>query len=346
MGERRLSKLEEILEGLTHNLQRAAEISLSRSADVRERRGRLGELRLYARLSAIAASNVGKSLSEEYSRIGRERSSFVGRHSLSSYKRRDRSPEILRLEVLVDALYAIFVDLLALEGRIQGSLPAWEGVRYARTTEEPSQAVYVRSFMTDAKKLERWGWRLAVKRAIDIVLATVSLLLTAPLFLCVAILVRLSSPGPILFRQVRCGKYGEPFSMYKFRTMRLTDYFVNQSDRLLDPTEGFYFKLDADPRITSIGRFLRKTSLDELPQFFNVLRGDMSLVGPRPPLVEEAQSYDEILLRRMLVKPGVTGLWQVSGPRLSWEDGVRLDLNYVENWSLWHDFGDRRQDNG
>jgi lipopolysaccharide/colanic/teichoic acid biosynthesis glycosyltransferase len=150
----------------------------------------------------------------------------------------------------------------------------------------------------------------------------------------VAAAVRLSSPGPALYRQVRVGQGRVPFRMWKFRTM------VESADRMRPALEaanehdGAMFKMREDPRVTRLGRFLRRYSLDELPQLFNVLAGHMSLVGPRPPLPEEVERYDETELRRLSVKPGITGLWQVSGRSdLSWDETVALDLSYVDNWS-------------
>jgi lipopolysaccharide/colanic/teichoic acid biosynthesis glycosyltransferase len=158
--------------------------------------------------------------------------------------------------------------------------------------------------------------------------------------LAIALGVRFSAPGPVFFRQERVGLNGEHFSMYKFRSMVL-----DAEDRLEELKElasaggnSVMFKMKDDPRVTPIGAFLRQFSLDELPQLFNVLGGSMSLVGPRPPLDREVAVYASHVHRRFLVKPGITGLWQVSGrSNLSWEDTVRLDLYYVENWSITGD---------
>ncbi|WP_423494738.1 sugar transferase [Microbacterium esteraromaticum] len=174
-----------------------------------------------------------------------------------------------------------------------------------------------------------------IKRASDIVMSALGLLLLSPLFLLIAILVKADSAGPAFFRQERVGLGGTTFKMLKFRSM-----VADAEDRLpglLDKSDGngVLFKMRSDPRVTRIGAFLRKYSLDELPQLVNVLRGEMSLVGPRPPLAQEVATYDQWTRRRLLVKPGITGLWQVSGRSdLSWDDSVRLDLYYVENWSL------------
>jgi len=191
---------------------------------------------------------------------------------------------------------------------------------------------------------------LAIKRLMDVVVSAVALLLLAPLFLLVALVVKLSSKGPILFKQERLGQFGKPFTFLKFRSMYVNnDPHIHREfmKRVIsgnhedegDSQKQKYYKMTNDPRITRVGRFLRKTSLDELPQFFNVLRGDMSLVGPRPPLPYECQEYDIWHRRRVFeVKPGLTGLWQVNGrSRVRFDDMVRLDLQYVRSWSLWLD---------
>jgi exopolysaccharide biosynthesis polyprenyl glycosylphosphotransferase len=184
------------------------------------------------------------------------------------------------------------------------------------------------------------GMKRVSKRTFDVVSSVTLILLLSPILLGVAVGVRLSTPGPFLFRQVRVGLDGSHFNMLKFRSM-----VVDAEERLdalneLARNEGnaVMFKMKNDPRVTPIGGFLRRFSLDELPQLFNVLGGSMSLVGPRPPLDSEVAIYENHVHRRFLVKPGITGLWQVSGrSNLSWEDTVRLDLYYVENWSITGD---------
>ena len=174
-----------------------------------------------------------------------------------------------------------------------------------------------------------------MKAVFDRVIALGLIVLLAPVLIGLAIAVRLSSPGPVLFRQQRVGRAGVEFTMLKFRSMyadaehRLGDLYA------LSDGNGVIFKMRDDPRMTPLGRWIRRFSVDELPQLFNVLRGDMSLVGPRPPLSEEVALYAADDSRRMLVKPGITGLWQVSGRSdLSWDESVRLDLRYVDNWSM------------
>ena len=191
----------------------------------------------------------------------------------------------------------------------------------------------------------------AIKRATDVLGSSVALTLLAPILLLVALAVKLSSPGPILYRQKRIGQYGVPFSCLKFRSMytgndpRIHMEYVKQfiEGRAEGASNGTgtnkVYKITRDPRLTGVGRLLRKASLDELPQFFNVLRGEMSLVGPRPPIPYEIEAYDVWHRRRLFeVKPGITGLWQVNGrSRLKFDDMVRLDLRYATTWSLWLD---------
>jgi lipopolysaccharide/colanic/teichoic acid biosynthesis glycosyltransferase len=173
------------------------------------------------------------------------------------------------------------------------------------------------------------------KRLIDLVLAGAALLIVGPLLAVLGLVVRVSSAGPALFRQERIGRAMQPFTMLKLRTM------VAGADRLvaglLDKggADQRFYKFQDDPRITGVGRWLRRWSLDELPQLWNVLRGDMSLVGPRPGLASEVDAYESWQLARLAVRPGITGAWQVSGrSELSFDDCVRLDLAYIEDWSL------------
>jgi exopolysaccharide biosynthesis polyprenyl glycosylphosphotransferase len=179
------------------------------------------------------------------------------------------------------------------------------------------------------------GAKQVIKGAFDKILGVSALTLMAPVFICAAIAIRLADGGPALFRQTRVGRDGRAFTVYKFRTMVL-----DAEDRKIhlvgsNEHDGVLFKIRNDPRITTVGAWLRRWSVDELPQLINVVRGDMSLVGPRPALPDEAARYGSYVRRRLVVKPGITGLWQVNGRSdLSWEESVRLDLRYVENWSL------------
>ena len=182
--------------------------------------------------------------------------------------------------------------------------------------------------------------RARAKRGVDVVGAVLGLVLAAPIMLVVAILLKLSSRGPIIFAQERCGLAGRRFRFFKFRTMidGAEDHRASLSH--LNEMSGPVFKIARDPRITRVGALLRKTSLDELPQLWNVLRGEMSLVGPRPPLPEEVARYDARQFQRLGVVPGITGLWQVSGRSCinDFETWLELDLAYVRRWSLWLDF--------
>ena len=179
------------------------------------------------------------------------------------------------------------------------------------------------------------GGQRVAKRLFDVVVSGVLISFSSPVLILIALVLKVTDPGPVLFRQERVGIEGAHFGMLKFRSM-----VVDAEQRLSElehrnEGNGVLFKMKSDPRITPVGRFLRKYSLDELPQLFNIFAGSMSLVGPRPPLPREVAVYEKDVRRRLLVKPGLTGLWQVSGrSNLSWQDSVRLDLYYVENWSL------------
>ncbi len=186
------------------------------------------------------------------------------------------------------------------------------------------------------------GWKLLVKTGMDVTLSAIALAILWLPMLLIGLAIRVGDRGPALFTQTRVGREGRTFTMYKFRTM------VSNAEELRaelerreaagEPDRGPLFKLKNDPRITPIGRLLRRTSLDELPQLLNIVKGDMSIVGPRPPLPKEVATYDNDAMRRLLVKPGLTGLWQVSGrSNLTWEESIRHDLYYVENWSVMGD---------
>lgn len=194
------------------------------------------------------------------------------------------------------------------------------------------------------------GWGRIIKRLFDIFLSILGLVIALPIMLAVAIAIKTNSKGPIIFAQKRIGEFGKPFVFYKFRSMYTElstgdGYGGKQAEELLaklraesNEADGLLFKMTHDPRVTSVGRFIRKTSLDELPQLFNVLKGEMSLVGPRPALPEEVANYDDTTKRRLLVKPGVTGMWQVSGRNdVTFDEYVRLDTYYIEHWSIWLD---------
>lgn len=182
-------------------------------------------------------------------------------------------------------------------------------------------------------------WQLLVKRIMDIIFGSIGLIITALSFVFIAIAIKLESDGPILFAQNRMGRNGRIFTFYKFRSM-----YKDAEERkkiLMSQNEvnGHMFKITNDPRITNVGKFLRRTSLDELPQFWNILKGDMSLVGTRPPTLDEVDKYETHHWRRLSIKPGLTGMWQVSGRSkiLDFDEVVKLDLEYIDNWTIWLD---------
>ncbi len=195
------------------------------------------------------------------------------------------------------------------------------------------------------RSLRLKAWKLTVlgsyvvKRALDIIVSALGMILLAPVFLAIAIAVKLSSPGPVFFSQVRVGRYGRHFNFYKFRSMRqdaeaLKDGLKKQNES----KDGVIFKMKDDPRITKVGRFLRRTSLDELPQLWNVFIGDMSLVGPRPPVPSEVQEYTLEDRKRLDVIPGITCLWQIKGrSEIPFHEEVRLDKEYILAPGIWKD---------
>jgi exopolysaccharide biosynthesis polyprenyl glycosylphosphotransferase len=180
--------------------------------------------------------------------------------------------------------------------------------------------------------------RLALKRLLDIFGGLVGLVLAGPVMIGTAIAIKLDSKGPVFFKQVRAGRNGRRFTMYKFRSMVVDAEEKKKALMHLNEMGGPVFKIKRDPRITKIGALIRKTSVDELPQLFNIVKGDMSLVGPRPPLPSEVEDYEAWQRRRLSVKPGLTGLWQVSGRnQIDFDEWMQMDLEYIDNWSLWLD---------
>jgi exopolysaccharide biosynthesis polyprenyl glycosylphosphotransferase len=223
------------------------------------------------------------------------------------------------------------VRLEGVEVRVTATLPE---MLASRLTVQPIGGMMALSL----KPVRLSGTQAVVKRAFDLGVSSLGLLVLSPVLLGVAVAVRLSSPGPIFYRQVRVGQRGRPFTILKFRTMRDGADTMVAELRLKHGMNDLMFKLQDDPRVTRVGRLLRRFSLDEIPQLINVVRGEMSLVGPRPPLPEEVTEYEDWQFDRLEVPPGVTGLWQVSGrSELSFDECVRLDLFYIENWSLAYD---------
>ena len=181
--------------------------------------------------------------------------------------------------------------------------------------------------------------QMVLKRGLDIIGSLVGMVLLLAATLVVAPAIKLDSAGPVLFKQTRVGKNGRHFIFYKFRSMYVDAEERKKELKSQNEMEGFMFKMKKDPRVTRVGKFLRKTSIDELPQFWNVLKGDMSLVGTRPPTVDEFEQYESKHRCRLSMTPGLTGLWQVSGRSdiKDFEEVVRLDMEYIDNWSIWED---------
>lgn len=178
----------------------------------------------------------------------------------------------------------------------------------------------------------------AIKRLIDIICSFVGILVLSPLFIIIAIIIKFTSKGPVFFSQKRVGRNGKEFDMYKFRSMVVNAEELKEKLAAQNEMSGPMFKMKDDPRVTKVGKFIRKTSLDELPQLWNILKGDMSLVGPRPSLPKEVAQFDEWMYKRLEVKPGLTCYWQVSGRNnIDFEDWMKLDVKYVEEKNLWID---------
>jgi exopolysaccharide biosynthesis polyprenyl glycosylphosphotransferase len=185
------------------------------------------------------------------------------------------------------------------------------------------------------------SWQMLAKLLLDFFGATAMLIVASPFMVAIAIVIKLTSPGPVFFRQQRSGVNGSPFNIFKFRTMSSNAEQLKHELAAMNEMSGPVFKVTNDPRVTPFGKWLRKYSLDELPQLFNILRGEMSLVGPRPLPVDEVRRFNDLAHRRRLsVKPGLTCLWQVSGRNKisDFREWVRLDLEYIDNWSIWLDF--------
>jgi exopolysaccharide biosynthesis polyprenyl glycosylphosphotransferase len=257
----------------------------------------------------------------------------------------DNLPQILENEVVDEVIFAISQEelkkmedlfLLCEERGITARL----AINFfphviAKTHLEELEGLPLLTFTTAPKN----ELLLLLRRMIDFVGSLLLISILSPLFLMITLLIRLDSPGPAIYRQVRCGLNGRKFTFYKFRSM-VQGAEKQQSDLIAyNMMDGPVFKMKNDPRVTRVGRFLRKTSLDELPQLFNVLRGDMSFVGPRPPIPEEVEKYESWQRRRLSMRPGITGLWQVSGRnQIDFQRWMKLDLEYIDHWSLWLDF--------
>jgi exopolysaccharide biosynthesis polyprenyl glycosylphosphotransferase len=208
--------------------------------------------------------------------------------------------------------------------------------QFAQVGQVLGRSARVRSLSLHwATRYQRQLVVLVIKSVFDKIIATAMMIAFSPVLALISLAIMLEDRGPVLFTQTRVGKDGQPFTVLKFRTMVPDAEARKEALLALNEGDGLLFKLRQDPRITTIGSWLRRTSLDELPQLINVMLGEMSLVGPRPALPVEAALYTDEVSRRLAVKPGMTGLWQISGRSdLSYEDAVRLDLRYVENWTL------------
>ncbi len=210
-------------------------------------------------------------------------------------------------------------------------VPDFYEISFDRVTIQELRGVPLISLRENVIK----GWNYAVKRGLDVLLVALTFPIWAPISLLIMLLIRLDSPGPIIFRQTRIGRNGRPFEFLKFRTMVLNAEELKEQLMAQNERQGIAFKMKRDPRMTRSGRWLRKTSLDELPQFWNVLRGEMSLVGPRPAVPEEVAQYEPWQRRRLEVMPGITGLWQATGrSNTTFDEMVRLDIYYAEHWSV------------
>lgn len=257
---------------------------------------------------------------------------------------------------LVDALHALSVGRVvlafstielqkvqqAIEACEVEGVEAWLCADFIRTSiARPTYEALAGRPMLVFRTTPDISWALLVKEVFDRGAALAGLLLTAPLLAAIAIAIKLTSPGPAIFRQQRAGRHGRPFTMYKFRSMRTDAEMLRSELQAFNLMSGPVFKLEDDPRITPFGRWIRKTSLDELPQLINVLRGEMSLIGPRPLPIYEVEQFELAAHRRRLsMKPGLTCLWQIRGRNTvtQFDDWVRMDLEYIDEWSLWLDF--------
>ncbi len=230
----------------------------------------------------------------------------------------------------------------AIEACETEGVEAWVSADFIRTSiARPTYESLGQNAMLVFRVTPDLSWALVAKGVIDRLGALVGITLLLPVFAAIAALIKITSPGPVIFRQTRAGQHGRPFTMYKFRSMRTDAEMLRQELMPYNQMSGPVFKLENDPRITPFGKWIRKTSLDELPQLFNVLFGQMSLVGPRPLPIYEVDNFELTAHRRRLsMKPGLTCLWQISGRNnvRNFDDWVKLDVSYIDNWSLWLDF--------
>jgi exopolysaccharide biosynthesis polyprenyl glycosylphosphotransferase len=272
------------------------------------------------------------------------------RHDLWRYRdipcigQLDDLPAILK-EKQVD--FVVFAVRKSFLDKIEGALKVCEemGARVSIIADffpskfvRPNVESFFGSPMICYDPAPGFSFSLMLKSFLDRLLAALGIIVTSPIMLVSAAAIKLNSPGPVIFKQPRCGLNGRKFTLYKFRSMIQNAEAMKKDLVKFNEVDGAAFKMKNDPRITKVGRFLRKTSLDELPQLFNILKGDMSFVGPRPPLADEVVRFDLWQRRKLSMKPGLTCLWQVSGrSNTSFEQWMKLDLEYIDNWSLWRD---------
>jgi lipopolysaccharide/colanic/teichoic acid biosynthesis glycosyltransferase/energy-coupling factor transporter ATP-binding protein EcfA2 len=321
------------LAGYAHELHELASVALDRRRYCDRGSSRMKNLRMTARLIALMAAVECMGLHVEHGGPV----SLPAREIVTKPTRKVPNPSRLptvAMNVLAHAFVSIYADLLIIDGRINGEVTPSESITYVREASGINRYSRRSDTVPERQMLGKYSGRW-IKEIFDRTAALAALLVLAPLFAVLSILIRLSDPGPALFRQVRVGLNGRAFTQYKFRTMVLDAELLKAELFARPDKDAVLFKIRSDPRITPIGRWLRRWSLDELPQLINVLLGDMSLVGPRPALPAEVARYGDMVRRRLAVKPGLTGIWQVSGRSdLSWEESVRLELRYVEHWSF------------
>ena len=266
-------------------------------------------------------------------------------NSLPNFGVYDETPQVLKAHqpdlvvFAVDKRYIAEAEPAIYACETQGidvwMIPDFFDTSVARISFDDFQRLPVMAFRTTPE----YSWQVLLKNVFDRVAAVVMLVVVSPLMLLVALLIKATSTGPVLFKQVRQGFRGQPFTLYKFRTMVSNAEQLKAELDVLNEMDEVVFKIERDPRITPLGRVLRKWSIDELPQVFNVLRGEMSLVGPRPMLYTEIDKFKYWQRRKLSVKPGLTCLWQISGrSNLRFEEWMQLDLEYIDNWSLSLDF--------
>lgn len=320
----------ESLKTLVTKLCRATEEALDRAVPTLRRTEAMSELRRTCRLSALRAAQACATI-YHFETGTRE---LPPKHTMPRPSRRtpvpSRSPAVA-MNVLAHAFVEIYFDLALLDARIDGSVPPVEGLIYSRDTDREDRS-HRQSLLVEAGAARRLkGWE-RVKPWADRALAASALIVLSPIIALIVIAIKVDDKGPALFIQTRLGRYGESFRMLKFRTMIVDAEKIKHRS----PNESaVLFKIKTDPRLTRVGARLRRLGLDELPQLFNIMRGEMSFIGPRPLLPEEDDRYTHLDKTRQLVKPGLTGLWQVSGRSdLPWDEAISLDLEYVEHCSL------------